>query len=341
METRALTQTATSDIEDLKNGGFKVLGYAGSVEIFNNEQATKKEGNSKVWWEMANKKYWADNTEYNFFALYSANTDENYKFESIVSDAKTSATLKSFKNTGNDDLILAGTNVKTTTGSNGAGRGDAHMTFKHALSRVAFKFVNAYESTGTLGENGTANTIALKIENLALVNEAGSADVTIDNKDTEDEGGVSDKKSLSNITWSELTNKSDISYMNDGVFGDSEQNFIAQNNNVVSAYKYILPAENRKLTLKCKITALDSDGNTIRVFDFTGKNDKTGAKDPLTVTLSTPENAQADATLLTHVAGQSYTYTMTVSETLNEIKFDVDVEDWIINEEQEIEFPNK
>ena len=317
METRA---TAVSDLNTLKDKGFSVLGYAGEKLIFDNEAATSKKDDTNQWWEMANKKYWADNLTYNFFAAYP-----NGVFSAAA--GLESATLN-FKNTGETDLILAGTQIKTTTGTNGAGRGAAHMTFKHALSRVAFKFVNSYVSAGT---GGAANAISLKVENLELINQEGTADVTItstelgnkidaNNNSTPDLGS-----STSVITWGALTSTGNISYMVSGEFTGADA--IAQEGNAQTDYKYILPNTNntdKTLKIKCKITASDNDGNVIRVFDYT--------TNPITVTVGT-------STALTHDAGKSYLYTMKVSEKLNEITFTVDVEEWADVTEKEIVFP--
>ena len=305
METRA---TAVSDLDTLKDKGFSVLGYAGTVEIFKNEAATSKSDGTNQWWEMANKKYWADNLTYNFFVAYP-----NGQF--TAADGLESATLN-FENTGEIDLILAGTQIKTTTGANGAGRGAAHMTFKHALSRVAFKFVNMYESAGTVGTGGAANTISLKVEQLELVNQVGTAGVTITST------------SENTITWGALTSTDNISYMVAGEFAGASA--IAQGGNAQTDYKYILPNTDntdKTLKIKCKITASDSDGNVIRVFDYTAEDKYITVK----------SNGSTD---LAHDAGKSYLYTMKVSETLNEITFTVDVEDWDYVVEKEIEFPN-
>ena len=327
------TRTAVSDLSTLQGKGFSVLGYAGTAKIFNNEHATPS--TDKTWWEMANKKYWADNTTYNFFAAYPES-------EFTANTGLTAATLN-FKNDGETDLILAGTQIQTTTGANGAGRGAAHMTFKHALSRVAFKFVNAYESTGTVGEGGKANTITLKVEQLELVNQAGTADVTITstvlgNKVDANSNTIPDLgSSASKITWGTLTKdatKPNISYMVGGEFAGA--NAIAQTASATTDYKYILPNTDntdKTLQIKCKITALDSDNNVIREFNYT--NDGTANdKGYITVTLKGGSSA------LTHNAGESYLYTMTVSETLNEITFTVDVEEWATDTTNDIEFPS-
>lgn len=332
-QTRA---TVVSDLSTLKTNGFSVLGYAGKAEIFANEHATPKSDATNEWWEMANKKYWADNTTYNFFAAYPEG-----RFTDANTDL-TAATLN-FKNDGETDLILAGTQIQTTTGANGAGRDAAHMTFKHALSRVAFKFVNDYKSTGTLGEGGTANTITLKVEQLELVNQAGTANVTItstvlDAKKDENKNDIPDLgSSASEITWGTLTKDAtnpNISYMVNGEFTGADA--IAQTASATTDYKYILPNTDntdKTLQIKCKITALDSDKNVIREFNYTNDG-AANDKGYITVTI------KGGSTALTHNAGESYLYTMTVSETLNEITFTVDVEEWATDTTNDIEFPS-
>ena len=310
------TRTVVSDLSTLKEKGFTVLGYAGSTKIFDNEDATLKTDITKGdWWEMSTKKYWADNTTYNFFALYSSSAD--YKF--TAAEDLNSASFN-FTNTGKDDLILAGTNIKTTTGDNGAGRDAAHMTFKHALSRVAFKFVNAYTSDPN-------NKISLAVSDLKLLNQAGTADVTITSttlgevKD-ENSNNIPDLgSSESKITWGAFSSSGDISYMVDDEFTGAGA--IAQTENAQTDYKYIVPATNGTYNIACKIVATDGDGNVIRTFDYSG-----GTR----VKTSSAET-------LTHEAGKSYLYTMTVSEDLNEITFTVDVEEWAATEEEDIVFP--
>ena len=316
-QTRA---TLVSDLDKLEKGGFTVLGYAKDAIIFDNETAQPKGTNT--WWEMTTKRYWADNTTYNFFAVYPTVNKENGFV--VADENKTSATIN-FANTGEIDLILAGTQIKTKEGVEGAGRTTAaHMTFKHALSRVAFKFVNAYKSAA-----GTP--IYLKVEGLKLMSEKGSGTAKITSVVDEN---TTDKKSSSEITWSSINKSGDIEYMVKGEFANSEKIYQVGNteNNPTYAltdYKYIFPTTDltngvAAYKIACVITAYDDKENTIRVFDFSEGID-----------------VKTTTTELNHVAGQSYTYTMTIKEDLNEIKFDVDVEDWIINEEQEIEFPNK
>ena len=312
------TRTVVSDLSTLKTNGFTVLGFAGTTKIFDNEKATPQTDATKGdWWEMSTKKYWADNTTYNFFALYSSSSSAEYKF--TAAEDLGSASFN-FTNTGEDDLILAGTNIVTTTGTDGAGRGAAHMTFKHALSRVAFKFVNAY--TGDAN-----NKISLAVSDLKLLKQAGTADVTITSttlgevKD-ENSNNIPDLgSSESKITWGAFSSSGDISYMVDGEFTGAGA--IAQTANAQTDYKYIVPATNGTYNIACKIVATDGDGNVIRTFDY--------SEGTLVKTSS--------AETLTHEAGKSYLYTMTVSEDLNEITFTVDVEEWAATEEEDIVFP--
>ena len=95
-------------------------------------------------------------------------------------------------------------------------------------------------------------------------------------------------------------------------------------NSATTDYKYIFPAENESYSIACVITATDNDGNIVRTFDYSGG------------TLVKTSSAET----LTHEAGKSYTYTMTVAQNLNEITFTVDVEDWYADKETSIVFPD-
>ena len=330
------TRTAVSDINDLKGEGkgFTVFGFANDVEIFSNVEATYATGDSKEWWEMTTKRYWADNTTYNFFAVYPKVTGNN-KF-TLATEGNEEAAEISFTNDGKTDLILAGTQVNTTTGADGAGHGPAHMTFKHALSRVAFKFVNGYEpAEGSM-------PIYLNVEGLKLIGEKGIATATITSVVDEN---ITDKSSSSVITWSNIdkTENGNIDFMEENnVDGDETKAQFTNAGHIVKGkdnaattdYKYIFPATAETYKIACKITAYydtnnDSkftkeDDDVIRVFDYTTNY--------VTLTVGT-------STELTHGVGQSYIYTMTVTEKLNEITFTVDVEDWATASESEIKFP--
>lgn len=315
-QTRA---TVVSDEATLTRKGFKVLGYAqqGSNtadKLFDSEKATSQ----GTWWEMSTKKYWADNTNYNFFAVYDSINNGNVttKFADATFTEGYAKTTYSFNNTGENDLIIAGTYIKTTTGANGAGRDAANLTFKHALSRVAFKFVNAYKSEG--------NTITLAVTDLKLLDKKGNAVVTLNNA----EAGF-------NFSWGTpdyTVADNDILYSVQGEFvganaisqGTTDAEGNVTGNSAQTDYKYIFPATNETYKIACKITATDNDGNIVRTFDYSGG------------TLVKTSSAET----LTHEAGQSYLYTMTVKQNLNEITFTVDVEKWGDVSETDIVFPD-
>ena len=319
------TRTAVSDINDLTGDGkgFTVFGFANDVEIFSNVDATYATGDSKEWWEMTTKRYWADNTTYNFFAVYPKVTGDN-KFTLATEGEETVAEI-SFTNDGKTDLILAGTNVKTTTGTDGAGHGPAHMTFKHALSRVAFAFKNGYKPA----EN--SSPIYIDVQNLEFIGEAGDGVVNVKSVVGQDEQA---------ITWTTVNKSGNISFMEDNVVDDKDKTemftnagYIAKDETATTDYKYIIPAVDVEYKIACKITAyydingdkkLTDADDVIREFDYTSKH----------ITLAVNK-----ATKFTHEMGKSYTYTMTVAENLNEITFTVNVEDWTTGGSANIDFP--
>lgn len=311
-QTRA---TLVSNEATLVRKGFRVLGYAQqnseTDKLFDTELA-KSNG---TWWEMTTKKYWADNTNYNFFAVYDSlnNTNGAVKFTDATFNDNYATTTYSFNNTGENDLIIAGTFVNVTSGRTEP----ANLAFKHALSRVAFKFVNAYKSEG--------NTITLAVTGLKLLDKKGNAVVTLTNT----ENGL-------NFSWGTpdySAAENDILYSVQGEFvganaisqgtPDAEGNVTG--NSATTDYKYIFPAKDAEYKIACVITATDNDGNIVRTFDYSAGT--------LVKTSTTTET-------LTHEAGKSYTYTMTVAQNLNEIMFDVDVEEWATDKETSIVFPD-
>jgi hypothetical protein len=282
-----------------------VLGYAAGTEIFANEVAKYNGSNA---WEMTTKKYWADNTEYNFFAVWPTNGNN------LVGATDFHSASLEFANTGEIDLVLAGRQVKTTEGQTGKDRGAAQLVFKHALSRVRFQFNNTYTTEG----NGTQ--VYVDVTDLALVGEAKTGTVNITSTNNEENANTS----TSVITWPTVAESgSDISYMIADEFTNTK---IAQNSGATTAYKYIIPAKDKEYKLACKIKVYDQNNNTIRLFDYTG--DKA-------ITVKTTK------TTLEHVAGLSYTYKMNIITNLNEITFTVDVEKWGTGngDGEEIDFP--
>lgn len=319
------TRTAVSDINDLEGAGngFTVFGFANDVKIFDNVDATYATDGTKKWWEMATKRYWADNTTYNFFAVYPKVTGDN-KFTLATEGEETVAEI-SFTNDGKTDLILAGTQVKTTTGTDGAGHGPAHMTFKHALSRVAFAFKNGYKPA----EN--SSPIYIEVKDLQFVDEKGTGTANIKTVVGQNEQA---------ITWNEITKDGNISFMEENIVDDENKTemftnagYIAKDETATTDYKYIFPAVDAEYEIACKITAyydingdkqLTDADDVIREFDYTSKY----------ITLAVNK-----ATKFTHEMGKSYTYTMTVAENLNEITFTVNVEDWTPGGSADIDFP--
>jgi hypothetical protein len=319
------TRTAVSNINDLEGegNGFTVFGFANDVKIFDNVDATYATDGTKKWWEMTTKRYWADKTTYNFFAVYPQ-VESTKGFTLATADEETVAKI-SFTNEGKTDLILAGTQVITTTGTDGAGHGPAHMNFKHALSRVAFAFKNGYNPADG------SYPIYLAVEGLQFVDEKGTGTANIKSTVGENEQA---------ITWETVNKSGNINFMEDNTTDEvtpkemfSNAGYIVKGETATTDYKYIFPAKDAEYKLACKITAyydingdkkLTEADDVIREFDYTTTNIK----------LAVDKN-----TKFTHEMGKSYTYTMTVAENLNEITFTVSVEDWTTGGSEDIDFP--
>lgn len=300
------TRTAVTTAESLQDG-FKVLGYAGTTNIFSNEVADYHDADVDFWQTTA-KEYWADNTTYNFFAVYPSS------HTLTVGNNQASASV-SYENTGLEDLVLAGRQVVTTTGNNGTGRGAAQLVFKHALSRVRFEFTNAYTTAET--------DVKVDITNLKLVNVAKTGTVVISSTNNAEDATNSE----SVITWSEIeeTGTLDIDYMqkNEGsyVFNNTE---ITKGSTAKTDYKYVIPQSNQQYNLIGTIRVYDSSA-TIRTWEFTEAS-------PLTIKLT------ADNDKLTHTAGESYVYKMNITSDLSEITFTVAVEEWADDTERDVIF---
>ena len=287
------TRTTVTNAESL-NAGFTVLGYADAVTIFDNEE-TSKNGS---YWTTESKKYWADNTTYNFFAAYPKHD--------LTGGANQASASLVFKNEGEEDLVLAGRQVVTL--ADGKGRGAAQLVFKHALSRVKFNFTNGFSSPDT--------EVKVDVSGLQLVGEAKTGTVTITSTNNADD--IAQKPELgtstSAITWASVTSSGNINYM-----VDFKTPTITEGVSSETDYKYIIPATNQEYKLIGTIKVYDETA-TIREYVFNESN-------PLVVKVIDAEK-QVTKSVLTHEAGKSYTYNMTISASLNEITFTVTVEEW-------------
>lgn len=301
-QTRATVETTTASLN--VESSFKVLGSAKSdgaavaTTIFNNE-VTKWNDATTDYWSTVTKKFWANNTEYNFFAVFP----NSYNL-TMASDQHSASF--NYTNAGEEDLVLAGTQVKT--GDDGTKHGPANLTFNHALSRVKFNFTNGISSANT--------EVKVDITGLELVGEKQTADVTINSENV--------------ISWGTPTSTGNISYMVASEFTGAA---IEEGKNMETKYKYVIPAENKAYNLIGTIKIYDETA-TIREYVFT-------AEKPLAVKVINADNTKKET--LTHEAGKSYTYNMTISETLQEITFTVTVEPWKNGNGENgenIEFPN-
>jgi hypothetical protein len=273
-QTRATVETTTKSLD--VESSFKVLGSAksdGATEattIFNNE-VTKWNDATTDYWSTETKKFWANNTEYNFFAVFP----NSYNYNLTMADDQHSAYFN-YTNGGEEDLVLAGTQVKTK--DDGTKRGPANLIFNHALSRVKFNFTNGISSANT--------EVKVDITGLELVDEKQTAVVTIN--------------SANEISWGTPTSTCNISYM---VASEFTGNKIAEGASMPTAYKYVIPAENKEYKLYGTIKLYDETA-TIREYVFNESN-------PLVVKVI-DASSKVTKSVLTHEAGKSYTYNMTI-----------------------------
>ena len=225
-QTRATVETKLETLQE-SGKGFYVTGYANTTSIFENQLAA---WNSEGYWKTEEVKYWADGTDYNFFAVYPS-------YEPTVAQDLSSAKY-SFTNDGKSvDLILAGTKLedvdKTRTDA-------ADLTFNHALARVKFVFENAFTQDG----------ITVTVTDVELRESVKTADVTIGN----------DNK----ITWSNFEATPSLTIP----FTLTACNKIALNGKGNTNYRYIIP-RTQKYQLACRIVVADRDDQVIREFDYT------------------------------------------------------------------------
>ena len=236
-ETRATT--VTTDIGD----EFKVLGYVGDNELFN-EAAIKPAGES--YWATTTTKYWVDNTAYTFFGVYPS--------KDITRVDETQAKV-SYTNTGDEDLVIAGLSMTSGVAKTQAA---ADLKFKHALSRLRFSFTNKF----------TDAQLKVRVANVKLNARSGeSATATIT------AGATTAGVNASTIVWTtpEATeNAIDFAFdATDGTSGNG--NDIANSAVEITDYQYIIPNATAQYTMAADVTVYTTDGD-IHTYQITNAN---------------------------------------------------------------------
>ena len=134
----AQTRAAITTIDNL--GDFTVYGYtkyAKSLNIFDAVTVSDADADN-VWETQGITKYWAQDSVYNFFAVYAPTNANDKITNKSVNVADNEMTINFTNEKGEVDLVTAASanvnslfnvNVNTTP-----------LAFKHALARVAFQF---------------------------------------------------------------------------------------------------------------------------------------------------------------------------------------------------------
>ena len=235
----AETRATVTDITTLATNGFNVYGYttgANGYDVFNPTTATPTttpaQPNTTVW-NTDVTKYWAEGQTYDFVALYPLSVTGSY----VIANRKTTV---AFTGNAETDFVAATATAENVT----TDRGAVALTFKHQLSRVAFKFVNAF----------TANDITVDVANVQLLAVPTSATFTY----------------TAGTPWTTVIsspNSASVAY-------DGTTN-LAKDGEYTTDYKYIVPTEGATTVaykLSCNVTIKHNNGEVLKQFDCTGTN---------------------------------------------------------------------
>ena len=243
VQTRA---TETTDITDLKNGGFNVYGYttgAKGYDVFTGVTATassKPTTEGTTIWNTPVTKYWAANQTYDFVALYPISN------KATIDKTARTATV-TFNNTGEEDLVAA---VATRTTETDLAQAAVALTFKHQLARVVVKFVNQFE---------TAQGFTVKVSNVALKSIPTTATFTYTNGTT---------------TAVSATGTADMAFSFDGATGGVMT--IGANSEASTVYKYVIPTNAATVyKLAYKVEIYDGSELLLNTFETTAGVDLT------------------------------------------------------------------
>lgn len=257
------TRAAATDMSNLKD--IDVWGYymptAGGAAstVFTKQRVTKQASGE---WTYSPVRYWNPSSKYFFTALGAAGTyaqlNNIYQYTDHADHAAVtgdfygcgSVNYLQSKAEGNTDLIYA-YDTKETPATMTTSPGKVEFTFKHALSRVHFTFVNGMGSTSYI----------IRISNLKITNATAQATMTF---------GAAEVPA-----WSGHTGTTEVLFFNNfftdaegqvsseagGVAGSS-----ATNNRTTSGDKYLIPCT---AELKIDFTVeLLVDGNSSPVATY-------------------------------------------------------------------------
>lgn len=282
----AQTRAGVTTTENL--GSFNVYGYtegATTLDIFPANTTASKSGNV---WTPSLKKYWAENTTYNFFAVYAPTvaSAENDKITAqSVTVSNNTMTINFTNEKGEVDLVTAADgDVVTLYNKEG---NTTNLTFKHALARVAFQFKWACN---------TGSDMTIEVSNVTLGGTQKTGVLTVDA-----EGAQS---------WTATDNIA-ISYVAPTTLSETN-NLLPTINNDGTGYHYIIPTSGVAPTISFDAVVKDSQNQIVKTYNV--KDQKL--------------SAATNATNVTFVPGASYHYTMNINPQFKIIEFTVEVGKW-------------
>jgi hypothetical protein len=198
-ESRAYAEL---DYNSLKETGFAVYGCISTTDaggtarwgfFFSKEQVQYDE-ESGLWLCTQNNGYWSSNT-FRFFAVapYSAFTNDYVSVNYGSAGTDVTTTFDNEKANGDVDLMWAYKEIKAAEGDDGS-YANAPLLFRHALSRLKFKFTN-------VPENATITNVKLKDAILKGSNPASSG---IEKNDSNYTGEGVTKIDTSTAIWTSI-----------------------------------------------------------------------------------------------------------------------------------------
>lgn len=298
----AQTRAGVTTTENLAD--FNVYGYtegATTLDIFPENTTANKDDARSVWTPNVIK-YWAENTTYNFFAVYaptvaSAANDKITSQSVNVSD--NTMTINFTNEKGEVDLVTAADGDVATLYKQQTNT--TKLTFKHALARVAFQFKWACNA-------GSGMTIEVSDVTLGGTKKTGVLTVAA-------EGAQS---------WT-ATDDIVISYDAPGTLSEDEDaKLLPTINNDGTGYHYIIPTSGVAPTISFNAVVKDSQNQIVKTYEV---------KDQALSAASNNANVKFEP-------GASYHYTMNINPQFQIIEFTVEVEKWTDVDAGTIDFGN-
>lgn len=228
-KTSRATDASTNSLLSMRVFGY--IGDATPVKIFDNTPVSRPNISSE--WSYSPLQYWIAGKTYFFTAIASPVTEGNHEYsytwaDALPTDAATfnGAGTISFNNAeaaGNEDVVYASA-TKTTPATITSDPGKVGFSFKHALSRLKFTFVNQMGS----------DAYSVKVYNLTINNATSTADLVLGSETP---------------TWSNHANTTTLT-MRPDYFIPTNQT-AANSAKVASGTKFIIPGTS---TLKISFT---------------------------------------------------------------------------------------